>query len=101
MRWHDTVHTMFGHRMKWMEVAEKVFDPYLSFRLAYHNDCPLPAIRARKKIGLYCFYTLDVRTEFAQFFIEMFVAAVDMIDTTDLGYSVGFQACKHQRGRRA
>jgi hypothetical protein len=33
MRWHDTVHTMFGHLMKLMEMAEKVFDPYLSFRL--------------------------------------------------------------------
>jgi hypothetical protein len=32
MRWHDTEHTMFGHRMKLMEAAE-VFDPYLSFRL--------------------------------------------------------------------
>src|SRR6266498_2084703 len=100
MRWRDTGRTMFGHRMKLME-EEAVFDPYLSFRFAYHNDCPLTARGARKKIRLRCFYPLDVCAKFAQFLIEMLVAAVDMIDTTDLGYSVGFQACKHQRGRSA
>src|SRR5919198_492970 len=100
MRWHDTGHTMFGHRMKWMEVAEES-DPYFILSLAYHNDCPLAATRARKKIGLCCFCTLDVCAKFAQFFIEMFVPAVDVIDPADFGNSVGLQSCKHQCSRRA
>jgi hypothetical protein len=99
MRWHDTERTMFGHRMKLTEVAE-VFDPYLSFRLRI-TRLLVAATRARKKIVLCYFRTLDVCAEFAQFFIEMFVAAVDVIDAADFGYSVGFQACEHQRGRRA
>jgi hypothetical protein len=42
---------MFGHRMKLMEEVV-VFDPYFSFRFAYHNDCPLAARSARKKISI-------------------------------------------------
>jgi len=78
-----------------------VFDPYLSFRLRITTTACWPREAQGKRFDYRCFYALDVCAEFAQFFIKMFVAAVDMIDTTDLGYSVGFQACKHQRGRRA
>src|SRR5207248_4624723 len=63
----------------------------------------LPACRqkSKKKIRLRCFYAFDVRAEFAQFFIEMFVAAVDVIDATYFGNSVCFQSRKHQRSGRA
>src|SRR5882724_11869813 len=64
------------------------------------TDC-LPREAQEKKIRLHCFYTLDVRAEFAQFFIEMFVAAVDVIDAAHFGNSVRLQSRKHQRGRRA
>ena len=100
MRWRGKGRTTFGHRMKWMEVVE-VFDPYLSFRLRITTTARLPPTRARKKIGLCCFYPLDVRAEFAQFFIEMLVAAIDVIDAADFSNSVGLQSRKHQRGRRA
>ncbi len=98
MRRRGRGHTTFGHRMKLMEVSE-VFDPYYSF-VAYHNDSPLADTRARKKIGLRCFCPLDVCAEFAQFFIEMFVPAVDVVDAAYFGNSVCLQSCKHQRGRR-
>ena len=37
------------------------------------------------------FYSLDVRAELAQFLIEMFVAAIDMINAADFGLPVGFK----------
>src|SRR5204863_7567498 len=42
--------------------------------------------------------SLDVRTEFAQLFIEMFVAAIDMIDAAHFGDSVGIHPREHQDG---
>ena len=83
MRRRGRERTTFGHRMKLMEV----FDPYYSF-VAYHNDSPLADTRARKKIGLRCFCPLDVCAEFAQFFIEMLVSAVDVVDAAYFGNSV-------------
>src|SRR5438132_9319608 len=75
--------------------------PCLNLSLAKTTTACLPRDEQEKKIGLRCFYALDVRAEFAQFFIEMFVAAVDVIDATHLGNSVCFQSRKHQRGRGA
>ncbi len=43
-------------------------------------------------------HPLDVRTELAQFFVEMFVAAIDMINAAHLGNSIGLQSRQHQRG---
>ena len=44
------------------------------------------------------FDALDVRAEFAQFFVEMFVAAIDMINAAHLSDSFGLQSRQHQRG---
>src|SRR5207249_1246619 len=100
MRRRGREHTTFGRRMKWTEVSE-VFDPYLSFRLCITTTAPWPAREQEKKIGLRCFCPLDVCAEFAQLFIEMLVAAVDVVDAAYFGNSVCLQSCKHQRGRRA
>src|SRR5438477_11976691 len=48
-----------------------------------------------------CFYALDVCAEFAQFFIKMFVTAVDVIYAAHFGDSIRFQSRKHQRGGRS
>ena len=69
--------------------------------LAYTYECLLRAARARKKIRLRCLYALDVRAEFAQFFIEPLITAVDVIDATHLGNSIRFKSRKHQCRRRA
>src|SRR2546430_13597738 len=37
----------------------------------------------------------------SQFFVEMFVAAIDVIDAAHFGNSVRLQSGKNQRGRRA
>ena len=91
MRWRDRVHTTFGHLMKLMEAVE-VFDPYLSFCLCITTTARWSPQEQVKRLPLGCFRTLDVCAEFAQFLIEMFVAAVDMVDTADFGDAVGFQA---------
>ena len=44
------------------------------------------------------FHALDVRAELAQFFVEMFVAAIDVIDAADLGHAIGLQARQDERG---
>src|SRR5207244_9180934 len=36
-------------------------------------------------------YSFDVRSKLAQFLIEMFVAAIDMINAADFGSPFGFQ----------
>ena len=41
---------------------------------------------------------LDVRAEFAQFFVEMFVAAIDVINAAHLSNSFGLQSRQHQCG---
>src|SRR6266705_4995261 len=75
--------------------------PCLNLSLAKTTTACLPREAQEKKIRLRCFYALDVRTEFAQFFIEMLVAAVDVIDAAHFGDSICFQPCEHQRSRRA
>jgi hypothetical protein len=35
------------------------------------------------------FHSFDVRAELAQLLIEMFVAAIDMIDAADFGHAIG------------
>src|SRR4029077_7255216 len=47
------------------------------------------------------FHTLYLSAELAQFFIQMFVAAIDMINAADFGDSIRLQSGKHKRGRRA
>src|SRR5581483_9424572 len=44
---------------------------------------------------------LDLRAEVAQFFVEMFVTAVDVINATYFGHAFGFQTRQHQRRARA
>ena len=39
--------------------------------------------------------------EFAQLLVEMFVAAIDVINAAHFRNSVGFQSRQHERGRRA
>src|SRR5260370_17190073 len=76
------------------------------FRLAYPFARVIEQVfrflrmRARKSLALRFFYSLDVRAKFAQFFIEPFVAAIDVIDTAHFSNSVGLQSRKHQRGGR-
>ena len=88
MRWRDRGHTTFGQRMRLTERAE-VFDPYFPF-VRVSQRLPLGRRESKEKIGLCCFRALDVCAEFAQFFIEMFVATVDVINAADFGNSVGF-----------
>src|SRR2546430_16360279 len=47
------------------------------------------------------FHAFDLSAELAQFLIQMFVAAIDVINAADFGDSVRFQSGKHERGRRA
>src|SRR5437667_9224460 len=87
--------------MKWMGLAGMV-DPCCDLSFGLRQRLPVCREESKKKkIGLRCFYALDVRAEFAQFFIEMFVASVDVIHPTHFGSSICFQSRKHQRGRGA
>src|SRR5438128_12102029 len=72
--------------------------PCLNLSLACTTTARLSPEEQEKKIRLCFFNALDVRVEFAQFFIEMFVAAVDVIDATHFCNAVCFQSRKHQRG---
>src|SRR5206468_10418962 len=98
MRWRDRGHTTFVHRMKLMGVV-KAFDPYLSFHLRITTTARWPREAQGKRLR--CFCTLDVCAKFAQFLIEMFVAAVDVINAGNFGNSVGLQSCEDQCSRRA
>src|SRR5512133_2294943 len=51
--------------------------------------------RSTKVSGL---HPLDVRAEFAQFFVEMFVATIDMINAAHLSNSFSLQSRQHQCG---
>src|SRR6266446_3037567 len=42
-------------------------------------------------------HSFDVRTELAQLLIEMFVAAIDMINAADFSLAFGFQSSQHKR----
>ena len=44
------------------------------------------------------FHTFDVRAKLAQLFIEMLVAAIDVINAAHFGRSLGFQAGEDERG---
>ena len=57
----------------------------------------LPFRREKRRDALFL-DALDVRAELAQFFVEMLVAAIDVIDAADLGDAVGFQSREDQRG---
>src|SRR6266436_826579 len=74
--------------------------PCLNLSLAKTTTACLPREEQEKRSG-YCFYALHVSAEFVQFFIEMLVTTVNVIDSTHFGNSVCFQARKHQRGGRA
>src|SRR5262245_66302185 len=87
---------MFGHRMRRTEVAE-VFDPYLSFRLRITTTARWLPLEQGKKLCR--FRALDVCAQFAQFFIEMLVAAVDVIDAADFCNSIGFRSEERRVGK--
>ena len=70
--------------------------------LAFHSQCGTSVslvVKERKPEAraTLTFHSLDVGAELAQFLIEMFVAAVDMLNATDFGDAVRFQARQHER----
>ena len=52
-----------------------VVDPYANFR----SRIGCSPVEEQKIYALLCLYPFDVRAEFLQFFVKMFVAAVDVI----------------------
>jgi len=87
MRLRGTKHTTFEHWRKLMESAV-VVDPYANFR----SRIGCSPVEEQKIYALLCLYPFDVRAEFLQFFVKMFVAAVDVIDTANFGDAVGLQS---------
>src|SRR5690348_4357913 len=47
------------------------------------------------------FHTFDVRAKLTQLFVEMLVAAVDVVNATNLRHSLRFQSGENERGRGA
>ena len=86
MRWRGTGRTTFEHQRKWMESAA-VVNPYATFRS--RTGCS-PVEATEKDTRLLSFHALDVRAEFLQFFVKVFVASVDVIHAADFRDAICF-----------
>ena len=81
MAWQSTV------QVRTLE-ADVDVSMFLTIRLHETTTAHLPPEEQEKRVRLCCFHTLDVRAEFDQFFIKVFVTTIDVIDAAHFGNSV-------------
>ena len=79
--------------MQWARVAAEVASLDPSCLLFVCSSASVSLLAAKRKpgaCGTLAFDPLDLGAELAQLFVQMFVAAIDVINTADFGHAVGF-----------
>ena len=64
----------------------------------HKNNCCQIRFRRPVHIRLLTAYPLDFRADFAEFFLDVFGAAVEVVDAFDDGFAAGDQACHDEAG---